>query len=350
MNEPPILATDLSNDSLCDTGARACNFISAFGENIYASNNTKCRVETAQIINNTLVSTGSYVLTEAQIENMAEVRCSMTSGARRKKRSTTSSTRTNFYLVSVTNNGVNFSDSVPVIAYDSSCNTCTTTDTYVFCELRSDICVINGACYPETSSECSPASTPTSSSDSFKLWVVGAVISAMLFLIILILLIKWCGKTSPITPLDEVHAGSSHVDYREVDERQPNKKIPRRVSRINVQPVEWWMLKWKHGRATFLCLLTVTREMPFLWYMTVMAEIPSCLWYMTVMAELLSFYAIWLPWQKYRLMLYDCHGRNNVLFKLCDCHGINAFFLWYMTVCFLFFFALCLIFSTVNVY
>ena len=89
-----------------------------------------------KIINNTLVSTGSYVLTEAQIENMAEVRCSMTSGARRKKRSTTSSTRTNFYLVSVTNNGVNFSDSVPVIAYDSSCNTCTTTDTYVFCELR----------------------------------------------------------------------------------------------------------------------------------------------------------------------------------------------------------------------
>jgi hypothetical protein len=49
MNEPPILATDLSNDSLCDTGARACNFISAFGENIYASNNTKCRVETAQV-------------------------------------------------------------------------------------------------------------------------------------------------------------------------------------------------------------------------------------------------------------------------------------------------------------
>ena len=49
MNEPPILATDLSNDSLCDTGARACNFISAFGENIYASNNTKCRVQTAQV-------------------------------------------------------------------------------------------------------------------------------------------------------------------------------------------------------------------------------------------------------------------------------------------------------------
>jgi hypothetical protein len=60
---------------------------------------------------------------------------------------------------------------------------------------QSDICVINGACYPETSSECSPASTPTSSSDSNKLWVVGVVIGAMLFLIILILLIKWWGKT-----------------------------------------------------------------------------------------------------------------------------------------------------------
>lgn len=55
------------------------------------------------------------------------------------------------------------------------------------------------------------------------------------------------------------------------------------------------MVKRKHGRTNCLCL-TVTTEIPFfiffILYMTVMADIPSCLCFMTVMAELLSFYAI----------------------------------------------------------
>ena len=41
-----------------------------------------------------------------------------------------------------------------------------------------------------------------------------------------------------ITPLDEIHAGSSHDDYREIDEGRPSKTIARSVTMINVQPVE----------------------------------------------------------------------------------------------------------------
>ena len=40
-----------------------------------------------------------------------------------------------------------------------------------------------------------------------------------------------------ITPLDEIHAGSSQDDYREVDEGRPDKKIARSVTMINVQPL-----------------------------------------------------------------------------------------------------------------
>ncbi|VDI28062.1 Hypothetical predicted protein [Mytilus galloprovincialis] len=43
MTAPPVVATEMSNDSLCDTGSRACNYISVFGENFYISNDTKCR-------------------------------------------------------------------------------------------------------------------------------------------------------------------------------------------------------------------------------------------------------------------------------------------------------------------
>lgn len=49
MTAPPVLATEMSNDSLCDTGSRACNYISVFGENFYISNDIKCRIENAEV-------------------------------------------------------------------------------------------------------------------------------------------------------------------------------------------------------------------------------------------------------------------------------------------------------------
>ena len=54
------------------------------------------------------------------------------------------------------------------------------------------------------------------------------------------MLIFWISFLRSITPLDEIHAGSSQDDYREVDEGRQNKKIARSVTMINVQPVEWW--------------------------------------------------------------------------------------------------------------
>lgn len=89
---------------------------------------------TIQIINNVLTANGSSRTTTGQMENIGEVKCPV-SVNRRRKRSTTNET-IQYYLVSVTNDGVTYSDSVPLILYDTSCYTCTTTDSNVNCQLR----------------------------------------------------------------------------------------------------------------------------------------------------------------------------------------------------------------------
>ncbi|XP_076077906.1 von Willebrand factor D and EGF domain-containing protein-like [Mytilus galloprovincialis] len=242
MTAPPVLATEMSNDSLCDTGIRACNYISVFGENFYISNDIKCRIENAEIIDNKITSTGSYIFTTAIMENMGEIRCSTTANRRRRKRSTTSTSGINVYLVSVTNNGVEFSDSVPVVMFDSSCNTCTTTDTYVFCQLRSDVCVLNGACYVESSSQCN-VSSDTTDSDTFKLWIIGVVISVLLVLIIFILVIKWCGnKKRPVSPMEYYADEQADIYFNQNsafgngESSVPNRKFLPKPVKINVKP------------------------------------------------------------------------------------------------------------------
>ncbi|VDI05978.1 Hypothetical predicted protein [Mytilus galloprovincialis] len=176
------------------------------------------------------------------MENMGEIRCSTTANRRRRKRSTTSTNATNVYLVSVTNNGVEFSDSVPVVMFDSSCNTCTTTDTFVFCQLRSDVCVLNGACYAESSSQCN-VSSDTTDSDTFKLWIIGVVISVLLVLIIFILVIKWCGKKKrPVSPMEYYTDEQPDIYFNQNsafgngESSVPNRKVLPKPVKINVKP------------------------------------------------------------------------------------------------------------------
>jgi len=52
------------------------------------------------------------------------------------------------------------------------------------------VCVINGVCYADTSSQCS---THTDSTDN-KLWIIGLVIGLLLGVIIVLMLIKYCKK------------------------------------------------------------------------------------------------------------------------------------------------------------
>ena len=60
--------------------------------------------------------------------------CGLASG--RRKRSTSDRTSNSVLLVSVSNNGQNFSSSVPIVMYDSSCTVCETNDTSINCQLR----------------------------------------------------------------------------------------------------------------------------------------------------------------------------------------------------------------------
>ncbi|CAG2222323.1 OCTN [Mytilus edulis] len=194
MSASPQILTNITDESFCDTSKRSCSHISVFGENFYESSNLGCLLQKAEIINNVLTANGTSSTTTGQMENIGEVKC-LVSVNRRRKRSTTNET-IQYYLVSVTNDGVTYSDSVPLILYDTSCYTCTTTDSNVNCQLRSDICVVDGICYSSSSSQCS-----SDESTGSKLWIIGIVISVLLVVIIVILLVKWCKSPRRVFPL-----------------------------------------------------------------------------------------------------------------------------------------------------
>lgn len=84
-----------------------------------------------QLKDSTVEGDGDYIMTNAAMKTFAEVKCEMPN-TRRKKRST-SSPDTIIYLISVTNNGVNFSSPVIFVVYDATCKDCIINDTQVIC-------------------------------------------------------------------------------------------------------------------------------------------------------------------------------------------------------------------------
>ncbi|CAG2212092.1 unnamed protein product [Mytilus edulis] len=226
MSASPQILTNITDESFCDTSKRSCSHISVFGENFYESSNLGCLLQKAEIINNVLTANGTSSTTTGQMENIGEVKC-LVSVNRRRKRSTTNET-IQYYLVSVTNDGVTYSDSVPLILYDTSCYTCTTTDSNVNCQLRSDICVVDGICYSSSSSQCS-----SDESTGSKLWIIGIVISVLLVVIIVILLVKWCKSPRRVFPLcgeDNADKPSSSELYEAVS----RGNTPEPMTRVNL--------------------------------------------------------------------------------------------------------------------
>ncbi|XP_076077826.1 uncharacterized protein LOC143048184 isoform X4 [Mytilus galloprovincialis] len=226
MSASPQILTNITDESFCDTSKRSCSHISVFGENFYESSNLGCLLQKAEIINNVLTANGTSSTTTGQMENIGEVKCPV-SVNRRRKRSTTNET-IQYYLVSVTNDGVTYSDSVPLILYDTSCYTCTTTDSNVNCQLRSDICVVDGICYSSSSSQCS-----SDESTESKLWIIGIVISVLLVVIIVILLVKWCKSPRRVFPLcgeDNADKPSSSELYEAVS----RGNTPEPLTRVNL--------------------------------------------------------------------------------------------------------------------
>ncbi|CAC5372516.1 unnamed protein product [Mytilus coruscus] len=199
MTAGPDVVKRISDESFCDKSISSCEQISIYGENFYESANLLCRIETANNVNNELISTGTSFTTTGILEGVGEVKCPLTTGSRRRRKRSTETSTLTFQLVSVTNDGVTYSDTVATASYDSSCYTCTTNGTNVVCQLRSDICVVNGGCYSATSSQCSSDSDATTAS---KIWLVGVVTSVFILGIIVFLVFKWYKKSKSVGPVN----------------------------------------------------------------------------------------------------------------------------------------------------
>ncbi|XP_071133683.1 uncharacterized protein [Mytilus edulis] len=197
MTASPDVVKRISDESFCDKSISSCGHISIYGENFYESANLLCRIETANNVNNELVSTGTSFTTTGILEDAGEVKCPLTTGSRRRKKRSTASSTLTFQLVSVTNDGVTYSDSVATASYDSACYTCTTNGSNVVCQLRSDICVVDGSCYSSTSSQCSTDSDATTAS---LIWLVGVVIGLVIICVIIFLAFKWYKKSKSVGP------------------------------------------------------------------------------------------------------------------------------------------------------
>ncbi|VDI67679.1 Hypothetical predicted protein [Mytilus galloprovincialis] len=197
MTASPDVVKRISDESFCDKSISSCGHISIYGENFYESANLLCRIETANNVNNELVSTGTSFTTAGILEDAGEVKCPLTTGSRRRKKRSTESSTVTFQLVSVTNDGVTYSDTVATASYDSACYTCTTNGSNVVCQLRSDICVVDGSCYSSTSSECS---TDSDAATASLIWLVGVVIGLVTICVIVFLAFKWYTKSKSVGP------------------------------------------------------------------------------------------------------------------------------------------------------
>lgn len=232
----PVIATELSEDSKCDISLTGCNSHYIYGENIIQGL-CRCKIEHAKFVDGEIVRTGGSELTTCTAR-YGGASCRLSSG--RRKRSISDGTSTSIFLVSVSNNGQNYSSSVPIVMFDSSCTVCEMNDTVITCQLRTDICVVSGVCYSENSTQC--ASKPATSSDGFPMWIIGAVTAGLLFVIIVIMLVKCFLKKknrAPVVPYDEpIIEASSHTQITGLVSTDKKRKIIP-PTKINVEPANW---------------------------------------------------------------------------------------------------------------
>ncbi|XP_041372158.1 von Willebrand factor D and EGF domain-containing protein-like [Gigantopelta aegis] len=146
-NSPPAL-TEVDFEGLCDVHDDSCRAVSVFGGRFVDSPRTKCRFKHVNE-NGNILDSDVRVLT-AQFESLFEVACPIP--VHRSKRSALGATaedRPRAYYVSVSNNGVTYSQEKIVVIYDSTCQTCTLSGTSVKCVTAENYCTLGTKCIPK---------------------------------------------------------------------------------------------------------------------------------------------------------------------------------------------------------
>ncbi|XP_041373626.1 uncharacterized protein LOC121386697 [Gigantopelta aegis] len=147
-NSPPSL-TEVDFEGLCDVNDDLCMAVSVFGGMFVDSSSTTCKFRDIDENGNIVDSFAERVLA-AQFESLFEVACPIP--VHRSKRSVLGATaeeKPRAYYVSVSNNGVAYSEEKIIVIYNSTCQTCTLSGTSVSCVISEDYCTLGTMCIPK---------------------------------------------------------------------------------------------------------------------------------------------------------------------------------------------------------
>ncbi|XP_019633198.1 PREDICTED: von Willebrand factor D and EGF domain-containing protein-like isoform X3 [Branchiostoma belcheri] len=167
----PPTAWFIPNDGKCDIRLRPCRKISLIADGLVESENLTCRVRQVKMVQG-IQEEEPYdaVDTSATLKSFREVKCELPlSPVWQGTPDETEGAVTHGMLVSVSNDGVEFSEEKLVTIYDSACQDCTTGPV---CFWKENTCKIRGFCFEEGDSnpnnwcfECIPGNANTTFSE-----------------------------------------------------------------------------------------------------------------------------------------------------------------------------------------
>ncbi|XP_035658108.1 von Willebrand factor D and EGF domain-containing protein-like [Branchiostoma floridae] len=144
----PPTAWFIPNDGKCDIRLRPCRKISLIADGLIESENLTCRVRQVKMVQG--VQNGEpydAARTSATLKSFREVKCDLPlSPVWQGTPDETEGAVTHGMLVSVSNDGVEFSEERLVTIYDSACQDCTSGSV---CFWKENTCKIRGFCFEE---------------------------------------------------------------------------------------------------------------------------------------------------------------------------------------------------------
>ncbi|CAG2248815.1 unnamed protein product [Mytilus edulis] len=149
LNIPPELI-GVRGDSLCDISEIPCNLSFVIAEEIYSTEMLSCEIVEYQVsANGTYIKMDNHIAV-AKHETLVEVLCPLSTG--RVKRSASSKDEENFstaFEISVSYDGVLFSEPVDMLIYDSRCQEVVNTTERIHLRLMDGFCRLDGQCFME---------------------------------------------------------------------------------------------------------------------------------------------------------------------------------------------------------
>ncbi|XP_050408342.1 von Willebrand factor D and EGF domain-containing protein [Patella vulgata] len=157
ISDPPVMEY-LSEDGYCDLSDDECSEVSVFGGIFVETENTSCKINYIQMIENNTVQNEEETIHRPDVESISEAICFLPNHSNRRETEKPENEFVKVYKISVANNGIAYSDEGLMVIFNSRCQYCTINGLDVNCSFTGDFCMSGGVCYengePHASHKC----------------------------------------------------------------------------------------------------------------------------------------------------------------------------------------------------